>query len=350
MGSVGGGVWKTTNAGRTWLPIFDSQPIASIGAIAVAPSDAGHVYVGTGEADMRSQISYGNGMYKSTDAGKTWTHIGLDDTRQIGTRHRRSARSERRLRGGARTRLRRESRSRRLSLEATAAATWQKVLFKSNDVGAIDLAFEPANPQIDLRVAVEYAASAVERLSAVVRTGQRPLQVDRRRHELAAADERAADRRRRPDRHRRRADESAAASTRSSTPRTAACTDRTMPARRGRRRRATAASGAAAGISARSSSIRRTPISSTCSNTGVYRSRDGGKTFGEPFKGSPGGDDYHQLWIYPDDGNRMILGGDQGAVISVDGLAEHPTWSSWLNQPIARALPRRGRLQLSRTG
>ena len=72
------------------------------------------------------------------------------------------------------------------------------------------------------------------------------------------------------------------------------------------------------------------------SNTGVYRSRDGGKTFGEPFKGSPGGDDYHQLWISPDDSNRMILGGDQGAVISVDGLNEHPTWSSWLNQPTAQ--------------
>ncbi len=72
------------------------------------------------------------------------------------------------------------------------------------------------------------------------------------------------------------------------------------------------------------------------SNTGVYRSRDGGRTWGEPFKGSPGGDDYHQLWIYPDDGNRMILGGDQGAVISVDGLSDHPTWSSWLNQPTAQ--------------
>ena len=72
------------------------------------------------------------------------------------------------------------------------------------------------------------------------------------------------------------------------------------------------------------------------SNTGVYRSRDGGKTFGEPFKGSPGGDDYHQLWISPEDSNSMILGGDQGAVISVEGLNEHPTWSSWLNQPTAQ--------------
>src|ERR1044071_7639766 len=69
FGSVGGGVWKSTNSGRTWTPIFDSQPVASIGAIGVAPSKPDVLYVGTGEADMRSQISYGNGMYKSTDAG-----------------------------------------------------------------------------------------------------------------------------------------------------------------------------------------------------------------------------------------------------------------------------------------
>ncbi|HKC62322.1 MAG TPA: hypothetical protein VKB86_01735, partial [Pyrinomonadaceae bacterium] len=84
FGSVGGGVWKTINSGRTWTPVFDSEPIASIGAIGVAPSDSNIVYVGTGEADMRSQISYGNGMYKSMDAGKSCTHLGLDNTRQIG--------------------------------------------------------------------------------------------------------------------------------------------------------------------------------------------------------------------------------------------------------------------------
>src|SRR5258705_10119203 len=84
FGAVGGGVWKTINSGRTWTPVFDSQPIGSIGAIGVAPSNPNVVYVCTGEADMRSQISYGNGMYKSTDAGKSWTHIGLEATRQIG--------------------------------------------------------------------------------------------------------------------------------------------------------------------------------------------------------------------------------------------------------------------------
>ena len=146
FGSVGGGVWKTTNAGRTWLPIFDSQPIASIGAIAVAPSNPDIVYVGSGEADMRSQISYGNGMYKSTDAGKTWTHVGLDDTRQIGKvivdprnpdvvfvaalGHAYGANPDR---GVYRSR--------------DGGATWQKVLFRNNDVGAIDLAFDPGDPQ-----------------------------------------------------------------------------------------------------------------------------------------------------------------------------------------------------------
>ncbi len=84
FGAVGGGVWKSTNAGRTWAPIMDSQPVASIGALAVAPSDPNTLYVGSGEADMRSDIQHGNGMYRSTDAGATWTRIGLEDSRQIG--------------------------------------------------------------------------------------------------------------------------------------------------------------------------------------------------------------------------------------------------------------------------
>ena len=83
IGVVNGGVWKTTDAGRTWMPIFDDQPTGSIGAIAVAPSNPNVIYVGTGEAQQRPDLATGDGMYKSTDAGRTWTHLGLRDTQQI---------------------------------------------------------------------------------------------------------------------------------------------------------------------------------------------------------------------------------------------------------------------------
>src|ERR1044071_10197245 len=84
FGSVGGGLWRSQNAGRTWTPIFDSTNVASIGAIVIAPSNPSLIYVGTGEADMRDSIAFGNGVYKSLDAGKTWQHLGLGNTKQIG--------------------------------------------------------------------------------------------------------------------------------------------------------------------------------------------------------------------------------------------------------------------------
>src|SRR3989441_9438596 len=146
FGSVGGGVWKSTNSGRTWIPVFDSQPIASIGAIGVAPSNTNIVYVGSGEADMRSQISYGNGMYKSTDAGKTWSHIGLDNTRQIG-RVIVDPRDPNVVFVAALGHAYGANPDRAVFRSRDGGATWQKVLFKSSDVGAIDLAFDPGNAQ-----------------------------------------------------------------------------------------------------------------------------------------------------------------------------------------------------------
>src|SRR3981081_1721867 len=83
FGAVNGGIWKTTNAGVVWVPIFDGQPVGSIGALSVAPSDPKTIYAGTGETDIREDLSSGNGVYKSTDGGSTWKHIGLEDTRQI---------------------------------------------------------------------------------------------------------------------------------------------------------------------------------------------------------------------------------------------------------------------------
>jgi len=84
FGAVAGGVWKTTNSGATWKPLTDKEPFDSIGAIAVADSDHNMIYAGTGEACIRGNITYGTGVYKSVDSGRSWTHVGLTDSRHIG--------------------------------------------------------------------------------------------------------------------------------------------------------------------------------------------------------------------------------------------------------------------------
>jgi photosystem II stability/assembly factor-like uncharacterized protein len=147
FGAVSGGVWKTTNAGLTWDPIFDKQAASSIGAIAVAESDPNIIYVGTGEACIRGNISYGDGVYKSVDAGKTWTNIGLRDTRHIGAvivdphnanivfvaalGHAYGRNTER---GIFRTR--------------DGGRNWEKVLYKDDKTGGIDIVFDPQNSHI----------------------------------------------------------------------------------------------------------------------------------------------------------------------------------------------------------
>jgi photosystem II stability/assembly factor-like uncharacterized protein len=332
-GSVGGGVWKTTNAGRTWAPIFDTQPIASIGAIAVAPSNTDIVYVGSGEADMRSQISYGNGMYRSADAGKTWTHIGLDNTRQIG-KVLIDPRDPNVVYVAALGHVYGPNPDRGVFKSRDGGRTWQKILFKNNDLGAIDLAFDPGNAQTiyaslwntrrppwsvyppsygpgsGLYKSTDGGASWNQLTAGLPAEGVGRIGIavapSNRNRVYAIVDAK--------DGGLYRSDDAGTTFTKASG-------DARIWGR--------------GWYFGKIVVDPKNPDLVYSSNTGVYRSRDGGKTFGEPFKGSPGGDDYHQLWIYPDDGNRMILGGDQGAVISVDGLNDHPTWSSWLNQSIA---------------
>lgn len=147
FGAVAGGVWKTTDGGNTWNPIWDKQSVASIGDIAVAPSEPNTVYVGTGEACIRGNISHGDGVYKSTDAGKTWTHIGLRDTRTIGRVivHPRDANT---VFVAALGHVYGPNAERGLFRTRDGGKTWEKVLYRDEKTGAIDVAFAPGNPNI----------------------------------------------------------------------------------------------------------------------------------------------------------------------------------------------------------
>src|SRR5882762_7640127 len=300
----------------------------------IGPFRGGRVNVGSGEADMRSQISYGNGMYKSTDAGKTWTHIGLDDTRQIG-RVIVDPQNPDVVFVAALGHVYGPNPDRGVYRSRDGGTTWQKVLFRNNDVGAIDLAFDPTSSQTiyaalwntrrppwsiyppsygpgsGLYKSTDGGANWQQLTSGLPADGLGRIGIavapanSRRVYAIVDAKEGGLF----------RSDDAGGTWSKTS--------DDSRIWGRG-------------WYFGKVAVDPKNPDLVYVSNTGVYRSRDGGRTFGEPFKGSPGGDDYHQLWIYPDDGSRMILGGDQGAVISVDGHADHPTWSSWLNQPTAQ--------------
>jgi photosystem II stability/assembly factor-like uncharacterized protein len=147
FGSVAGGVWKTTNGGITWMPMTDKTGIMSVGAVAVAPSDPNVIYVGTGESCWRGNISYGDGMYKSLDGGKTWNHIGLEDTRHI-ARIVVNPTNPEVLYVAAMGHAYGPNETRGVFKTSDGGKSWQKVLFKDNKTGAIDLTFDPSNPHI----------------------------------------------------------------------------------------------------------------------------------------------------------------------------------------------------------
>jgi photosystem II stability/assembly factor-like uncharacterized protein len=331
FGSVGGGVWKTSNGGVTWEPIFDDQPIASIGALAVAPSNPNIIYVGSGEADFRSNLSYGNGAYKSTDGGKTWTNIGLRDSRHI-ARIVVDPRDPGVVLVAALGEAYGPSSERGVFRSTDGGATWQKVLYKDENIGAIDLAADPDNPQTILAAVVHdrrppwsiYAptttSGAIYKSSDAGATwsqltggglpggdwGRVGLAIARGTHGrriYASIDTREGGLFRSDD-----AGQSW----------TLVGTDQRI---RGRLWYF--------------GEVVVDPVDPNTvyiPNVSIYRSTDAGKTF-EAIKGAPGGDDYHALWIDPANPQRMIFGSDQGVGISVDG---GKTWSSWYNQPTAQ--------------
>ena len=144
FGGVNGGVWKTTDAGTVWIPIFDGQPIGSIGALAVAPSNSKVIYAGTGESDIRSDLSSGNGVYKSSDGGSSWTHLGLDDTRQI-SRIVVDPQNPDVVYVGALGHSYGPNEQRGVYKSVDGGAHWSKVLDTGHDVGISDLAICSGN-------------------------------------------------------------------------------------------------------------------------------------------------------------------------------------------------------------
>jgi photosystem II stability/assembly factor-like uncharacterized protein len=355
FGSVGGGVWKTENAGHTWFPISDQGiPIGSIGAIAVAPSNPNIVYVGTGETDIRSQNSYGDGMYKSTDAGKTWTHIGLEATHQIG-RVVVDPASPNRVYVTALGNIYGPNPERGVYRSLDGGATWKKILFKTSDpenVGAIDLALNPKNPRVlyaslwaTRRPPWSVYAPSYMPGSGLYKsidggdtwkqlTGGLPTDAFVGKIGIAVSPSN-------PNRLWAVVDDIGSGF----------AIPRTGP---GNGPQPAAAPGgvyisddAGAGWKRVNNENRlwgrgwyfgavavdpTNPDRAYVINTATYMTTDAGKTF-VPVKGAPGGDDYHQMWINPKDGNRMVLSSDQGTVVSVDGSK---TWSTWYNQPTAQ--------------
>jgi photosystem II stability/assembly factor-like uncharacterized protein len=327
FGGVNGGVWKTNDAGRTWKPIFDGQPVGSIGAIAVAPSNANVIYVGSGEADMRSSISYGNGMYKSTDAGKTWTHIGLEDSRQI-ARIVVDPDDPEKVFVAALGHAYGPNKERGVFRSNDGGKSWEPVLFKDENTGAIDLAMEPGNPK--------------NMFAALLQTRRPPWSIYPPSKGPGTGLYRTRDGGEHWEQltgHGLPAEElgrMGIAFAPSNPKRIYLIAD----AKEGGLYRSDDGGENWARVSKDAriwgrgwyfcevSVDSKDPETVYVPNTSTYRSRDGGKTF-TAIKGAPGGDDYHQLWIDPDNPQRMVLGCDQGVIVTRNG---GETWSSWYNQ------------------
>ena len=333
VGAVNGGVWKSDDFGRTWTPIFDEEPTQSIGAIAVAASDPNIIYVASGEGLHRPDLSVGNGIYKSSDAGKTWTHLGLRDGQQIpGLAI--DPRDPNRVFAAVLGHPYGPSGERGLYLSADGGQNWKRVIAGDENTGASDVEIDPSNPDVVYGCMWEAREGPWEDNNEFNGTHGglfkstdggstwRPL-TNGLPKDLAQIYVAIA-----PSNTRRLYATVAAASGKLGVYRSddggeswSQITDDPRPAGR---------------IGGGDLPVPRVdpknPDIVYSASTVTMRSVDGGRTW-SGFRGAPGGDDYQNLWINPNDPNTILLVSDQGALVTVNGGA---TWSSWYNQPTAQ--------------
>jgi len=341
IGVVNGGVWKTTDFGRTWQPIFDKQPTGSIGAVAVALSDPKIVYVGRGEGLHRPDLSVGDGIYKSTDAGATWTHLGLQDGQQIPTIAV-DPRDANRVFVAVAGHPYGPNPERGIYRSSDGGQTFEKILPNKENVGGIayndenvggnDVKIDPADPNVVYATLWEAREGPWEngdwngnsggvfkstdggqswkKLGGGLPDGivQAYVAISRsnpKRLFASVATKGAVDLYRSDD-----AGETWSTVTKDSRPKgRIGGGDLPVPA-----------------------IDPKNPDVIYMTSTVTWKSSDGGKAW-TGFRGAPGGDDYQNIWINPDDPNIIGIASDQGAIITVNG---GQTWSSWYNQPTAQ--------------
>ena len=333
VGVNNGGVWKTTDAGRTWQPIFDDQPTGSIGDIAIAPSNPNVIYVGSGEGLQRPDLSTGDGMYRSNDGGRTWVHLGLREGQQIASITV-DPKDENRLLVAVLGHPYGPNEERGVYRSTDGGQTFQRVLYIDENTGAFQVEFDPKDN--DTIYADMWAGRQGPwengawqgKTSGLFKSTDGGKTWKRLTNGLPTIEQGLG--------------RVGFAISRSDHKRLYAIVDAN-----------TAVAGLYASDDAGENWRRingdprlwgrgsdfaeikvhpKNPDVVFVANVASFKSTDGGKTF-TGFKGAPGGDDYHRLWINPDNPDVMLFAVDQGATITVNG---GETWSSWYNQPTAQ--------------
>jgi photosystem II stability/assembly factor-like uncharacterized protein len=340
VGQVNGGVWKSTDYGRTWQPVFDDQPTQSIGAIAVAPSDASTVYVASGEGLHRPDLSVGDGIYKSTDAGKTWQHLGLRDGQQIPALAV-DPRDANRLFAAVLGHPYGANEDRGIYRSTDGGATWKKVLYKDANTGGSDVKIDPQHPDVIYASLWESRLGPWEdgnqydgahgglfkstdggetwrQLTKGLPEGLAQVNIaiapsDPNRLYVTLSTTRESGYASAAGLGVYRSDDAGESWTK--------ITDDPRPALK--------IGGGDLPVPGVDS---KNPDIVYSASIVTMRSMDGGKTW-VGLRGAPGGDDYQNIWINPDNPNIILLVSDQGALVSVN---KGESWSSWYNQPTAQ--------------